>query len=283
MLDKDLSDEEKLISLLKNFGLSPIEAQVYIGLVKTGPSKASQISNFARINRITGYKLLDNLKELGFVSSTFSNPRIYTANDLKSSLQYVTSRKKFELERLEKLVPLLSETYEKIKSNQAPQPEPKTEGDAQFNIISGRYNIYLHIAKLIKKEKRLIYLIASTNDLGMMYYTSIPEYILEAQKRGIEIKCVTELDGKEDDEFIKRLKIENIRIANLPSKGRIVCGESESLVSGYTATESGLNSEHDTALVTNSEEFVRSMRCLCRQLWESGKELRLIKQKGESN
>lgn len=283
MLDSDLSDEERLISLLKNFGLSEIKAKVYIGLLKTGPSKASQISNFFRINRITGYKLLDGLKELGFVSSTFSHPTIYNANDLKSSLQYVISKKKFELEKLEKLVPLLAETCEKIKSNEAPQPEPNTTGDAQFNIISGRYNIYLHIAKLIKKEKRLIYLIASANDFGMMYYTSIPEYILEAQKRGIEIKCVTELDGNEDDEFIKRLKTENFRIADLPSKGRIVCGESESLVSGYTATESGLNSEHDTALVTNSEEFVRSMRCLCRQLWESGKELHLIKQRAGSN
>ena len=280
MLDEDLVDEDELISQLQSFGLTEMDAKVYTGLLKAGPSKVSQISNFAGINRLKGYRILENLKNLGFVSATFSNPTIYRANDLKTSLQGVTSRKKFEIDRLEKLAPLLYASYEKLKSAVILQVDVKQAQQAQFNIISGRYNIYLQIEKLIKKEKKDLYLITTSADLGMMYYTSIPESILEAQKRGIVIKCVTEMEGKEDNQLINRMKIDNFRITNLPSQGRIVCGDSATLVSGYTEEKSGLNSENDSALVTNSDEFVRNMRCLCTQLWKSGKELHLLKKKG---
>lgn len=280
VLDVDSVEEDELISQLQNFGLTQMDAELYIGLLKAGPSKVGQLSNFTGINRIKVYRILEKLKNLGFVSTTFSNPTIYSAKDLKTSLQDVTDRKKFELVRLEKLEPLLSETYEKLKSNVTLQSDEKQAQEPQFAIISGRHNIYMHILKLIRKEKEGLYFITTPSDLGMMYYTSIPESILEAQKRGVEIKCVTEVEEKKHNQLINRMKIDNFRITNLPSKGRIVCGESETLVSGFTEEKSVLNTEHDSALVTNSDEFVRNMKCLCRQLWQSGKELHLIKQKG---
>jgi len=46
--------------------------------------------------------------------------------------------------------------------------------------------------------------------------------------------------------------IDDFRIAKLPSKGRILCSQSETLVSGYTDVASGMNSDEDSALVTNS-------------------------------
>ena len=280
MLVKDLVDEDELISQLRSFGLTEMDATVYTGLLKLGPSKVRQISNFADIHRIKGYRILENLKNFGFVSATFSNPTIYSANDLKTSLQNVTSRKKFELERLEKLAPLLSASYEKLKLDVSPQADVEQAQQAQFNMISGRSNIHSQIEKLIKKEKKDLYLVTTSADLGMMYYTSIPEAIQEAQNRGAVIKCVTEMEGKKDNQLINRMKIDNSRITNLPSQGRIVCGDSETLVSGYTDDKSGRNSDQDSALFTNSNEFVRNMKCLCSQLWKSGKDLHLIKKKG---
>lgn len=280
MLVKDLVDEDELISQLRSFGLTEMDAKVYTGLLKLGPSKVRQISNFADIHRIKGYRILENLKNFGFVSATFSNPTIYSANDLKTSLQNVTSRKKFELERLEKLAPLLSASYEKLKLDVSPQADVEQAQQAQFNMISGRSNIHSQIEKLIKKEKKDLYLVTTSADLGMMYYTSIPEAIQEAQNRGAVIKCVTEMEGKKANQLINRMKIDNSRITNLPSQGRIVCGDSETLVSGYTDDKSGRNSDQDSALFTNSNEFVRNMKCLCSQLWKSGKDLHLIKKKG---
>lgn len=238
-----------------------------------GASKASQVCNFVHINRVKGYRVLENLKKVGFVSSTFSNPTVYSANDLRESLEGVISKKKFEAERLEKIMSGVAKNYEispyKLKQTSSPQ----------FTIISGRYNIYMRIAKMIKKETDELFLVTTPADLGMMYYTSIPELIQEAKKKGVILKFVTEMKGGEDLEMIKRMKIDNFRVASLPSKGRIVCGQSESLVSGYTTKSSGLNSEEDSALLTDADEFVRNMKCLAGQLWKAGKEPQPIKEK----
>lgn len=266
--------EEQLVSHLQDCGLSKDESDVYVGLLRAGPSRVSQISNFIQINRVKGYRILENLKKRDLVSSTFSNPTVYSANDLKDSLHSLVNSKRFEVERLEKTTNFISKNYHALDSALIQTNNP------HFTIISGRYNIYLHIEKMIKETTKELYLITTSKDLSMMYYTTIPEAILEAQKNGNIIKIVFEVEKNQDLKIIERMKVDNYRIANLPSKGRIVCGETESLVSGYTNKSSGLNSEEDSAVITNSNEFVSNMHCLCWQLWKSGKELCQLKEYG---
>jgi len=260
-------NEEELVSHLQDFGLSKDEAEIYVGLLRAGPSKVSQISNFIQINRVKGYRILENLKKRALVSSTFSNPTVYSANDLKDSLHSLVDGKKFEVERLGKIMDFISKNYE------APDSALVQTNNPNFAIISGRYNIYKHIEKMIRETTKELYIVTTAKDLSMMYYTTIPETIQEAQKNGITIRVIHEFENKQDFKIMEKMKIDNIRIANLPSEGRIVCGQLESLVSGYTNKNSSLNSEVDSALVTNSDEFVSNMHCLCWQLWKSGKEL----------
>jgi len=65
-------EEDELISKLQDFGLSQADAEVYLSLLRTGPSRVSQISKFSHTNRVKGYRILENLKKAGFVYSTFS-------------------------------------------------------------------------------------------------------------------------------------------------------------------------------------------------------------------
>ena len=264
-------NEEELVSNLQDFGLSQAEAKIYVGLLRVGPSRVSQICNFIQINRVKGYRILENLKEQGLVSSTFSNPAVYSANDLEESLDSLVSSKKFEVDRLEKSKKFITKNYHILNSSIT-----KTN-NSHFNIISGRYNIFLRIEKMIKEETKEIYIITTSKDLEMMYYTTISDEIFEAQKNGKTVRIVFEVEKEQDLEIIKKMKVDNYRIANLPSKGRIVCGQSEALVSGYTHERSGLNSDDDSAVMTNSTEFVSNMHCLCLQLWQSGKQHQLEK------
>jgi len=269
--------EEELVSHLQDFGLSQDEAEIYTGLLRAGPSRVSQISNFIQINRVKGYRLLENLKERGLVSSTFSNPTVYSANDLKDSLHSLVSSKKFEVDRLEKTKNFITKNYHTSDSALTQTNNP------HFTIISGRYNIYLRLEKMINETAKEIYIITTSKDLGMMYYTTIPDAILKAQKNGKTVRVVFEVEKDQDLKIIERMKVDNYRIANLPSKGRIICGQSEALVSGYTHERSGLNSNEDSAVTTNSTEFVSNMRCLCLQLWKSGKQLHQLKHIGRRN
>ena len=157
-------------------------------MLRAGPSRVSQISNFIQINRVKGYRLLENLKERGLVLSTFSNPTVYSANDLEESLHGLVSSKKFEVDRLEKTKNFITKNYHTSDSALTQTNNP------HFTIISGRYNIYLHIEKMINETSKEIYIITTSKDLGMMYYTTIPEAILKAQKNGITIRIVYEVE-----------------------------------------------------------------------------------------
>jgi len=267
--------EDELISKLQDFGLSQATAEVYLTLLKNGPTRASQICKFVRINRVTGYRFLESLKKAGFVNSTFSNPAIYSANNLNESLQNVIDRKKFEVERLEKLMSYVAKNYS------VPEFKIKQTNSPQFSIISGRYNIYMHIEKMIKEAREDLYVISPFGDLSIMYHTSIPESIRKAQRKGIKIKLVTDMKKDQDVKIIERMEIDDFRITDLPSKGRIVCGKSETLVSGYTDVASGMNSDDDSALVTNSDELVRNMQCLSIQLWKAGKDVYSLKERSK--
>lgn len=265
--------ESELVSKLQDFGLSQGAAEIYLAMLKIGPAKASQICKFACTNRVKAYRILDSLKKVGFVSSTFSNPAIFSANSLQESLQNAINMKKSEAERLEKLMIYVAKNYVtsefKIKQTDSPQ----------FSIISGRYNIYMYIEKLIKESKEELYVITPVGDLNIMYYTPIPEAIRDAQRNGIKIKLVTDMIRDEDIGIIDKMEIDDFRIAKLPSKGRIVCGQSETLVSGYTDIASGMNSDEDSALVTNSDEFVSNMKALSMQLWKAGKKQYSLKER----
>ena len=71
--------ETEVISLLKDYGLSEDESQMYLSLLRIGSGKASEISYNSKIDRVRGYKILDNLKNQGFVTSTLSSPTIFSA------------------------------------------------------------------------------------------------------------------------------------------------------------------------------------------------------------
>jgi len=264
--------KEDLVLHLQDFGLSKNESEVYVGLLRTGPSKVSQISNFIQINRAKGYRILENLRKQGLVSSTFSNPTVYSANDLKDSLHSLVDGKKSEVDRLEKTANFITKNYPASNSALIQTNNP------HFTIISGRYNIYTHIERMIIEATKELYIVTTAKDLRMMYYTTIPEAIQKAQKDGIIIRAIHEFENKQDFKIMKKMKIDNFRMANLPSNGRIVCGQSKSLVSGYTNKNSGLNSNEDSAMITDSAEFVSNMHYICLQLWKSGKELYQLEQ-----
>ena len=76
-----LDSEREGLELLKDFGLDSDESRVYLGLLRMGPSKASEVSHFTKTDRVRGYKILENLKNQGYVTSTLSSPILFSAND----------------------------------------------------------------------------------------------------------------------------------------------------------------------------------------------------------
>ncbi|KAF6242373.1 histidine kinase [Nitrosopumilus sp. b1] len=267
--------EKEGIELLKDFGLDEDEAKVYLGLLRMGSSKASEISHFTQTDRVRGYKILENLKNQGFVTSTLSSPIKFSANEPKEILLDIIKKRKQEAEKLENNVEKLLEILNKVKTNQETANLPK------LTVISGRENIYDQIIKIIDETTDELYLVTTVSDLIRMYYTDIPEAIKKASKRNVVIKLMTELEISTKLECAKRLGVNYFKIAKLPSQGRIICNSSQVLMSGYTSSTSSQSTSDDSALVTNSDEISGNMRSLCKFMWKIGKEIRVDKTKDE--
>jgi sugar-specific transcriptional regulator TrmB len=274
-----LPEEEEVMPLLMDYGLTEEEARMYVGVLRIGTGKVSEISHFTNTDRVKGYKILENLRSEGYVTSTLSSPILFSANDPKTVFDSILMKKKSGFQRLEKNQNRLIENLEKLKGHSVVSDLPK------LSVISGRDNIYNEIKKIIDETKDEMYLVTSTSDLIRMYYTDIPASIKKALKRKVEIKLMTEFEVSDKTDCVKNLGLNSFKVAKLPSQGRIVCNSSQIIMSGYTSKTSRIHASDDSALVTNSDEITSNMQSLCKFMWKMGAEVKIDKKasvEGES-
>jgi len=263
-INEEILDEN---SLLQEFGLEEDEAQTYVGLVRLGSVKASKISTFTKIDRVRTYKILENLKNLGFVTSTLSSPIIFSANDPETTLKKIISKQKQKVTDLEKNITKFLQILSRLKLDESQIELPK------LTIISNRNNIYDQMIKLIEETKDELYLAVSSSDVIRMYYTEIPDMIKKSLKQKIKIKLMTDSELLTKHDYVKRLGVNSFKIVTLPSSGRLLCNKSQVLMSNNTSPYSNKNLDKESAMITNSKDIVSNMNSFCDFLWETSKEI----------
>ncbi len=268
-LDDDFKESEEYdeITILRDFGLEEDEAQTYVGLAQLGSVKASEISAFTKIDRVRTYKILENLKNLGFATSTLSSPIKFSANEPERILKDIILKQKQKVEHLEKNGSQFLKILSRLKLN-----EPQI-GLPKLTIVSNRNNIYDQMSKIIEDTTGRLFIVVTLSDIIRMYYTSIPEVIKKATKKDTNIKLMTGPELLTKLEYVKRLGINKFKIVTLPSPGRLLCSESQVLMSGNTSSQENKNINEESVMVTNSKDIIKNMQSLCEFLWESGEEI----------
>jgi sugar-specific transcriptional regulator TrmB len=268
-LEEELNQKEERdeISILRDFGLEEDEAQTYVGLAQLGSVKASEISAFTKIDRVRTYKILENLKNLGFATSTLSSPIKFSANDPEMILKDIILKQKQKVEHLEKNSSQFLKILSRLKLH-----EPQI-GLPKLTIVSNRNNIYDQMTKIIEETKDRLYIVVTLSDIIRMYYTSIPEAIKKATKQNTKIKLMTGPELSTKLEYIQRLGINKFRIVTLPSPGRLLCSKTQVLMSGNTSSQVNKNINEESVMVTNSNDIIKNMQSLCEFLWESGEDV----------
>ena len=90
--------KENLLAL----GLSEREANTYIAILNIGKGTVTEITRKAGINRTTGYDILDNLVNKGFVSISGKRPKHeYAAESPEKILAYLEEQQGQSMKRLE--------------------------------------------------------------------------------------------------------------------------------------------------------------------------------------
>lgn len=266
MLSKD-----EIISSLVHFGLEEIDAKIYIGLLQMGSITVGTMAQKLDVDRGKAYRALSKLRNMGVVSTTFSNPTIVNAVEPSEALANVMQKKEDEIIILQKLARPLIENLKNYERNENPTDV------SSFSIVQGRSNIYSRIAKLIKESTEDVFLVTTSEDLMRMYHTSIPDKINERVNSGGNIKIITNTCDSKTTEIIEQLGTTDIRVGKLPSKSRMVIESKRQLImSGAIKESMGINDDADSIMYTNSSEMVENMFSLCTHLWKKSKPLETI-------
>ncbi len=264
-------NHDEIVKNLAFFGLEEIDSKVYMGLLQTGPVSVGTLSGKLDIDRGKTYRALNRLRNMGVVSTTFSNPTLCSAIPPTEALDVILDRKQDEMITMKNLSQKIVEEIDVIVR------ETDIQEISSFVIIQGRSNIYSRIGKLLQKATGTIYLVAPPEDLMRMYHTAIPERIELIKENGGEVRILTEITSEKELAFISRLNPTEIRLGKLPSKSRMIVEENRQLImSGALNTSMDLNDESDSVMHTNSSEMISNMFSLCTLLWNKSKTTELV-------
>ena len=263
-------DHKDVMSSLSNFDLDETDSQIYLNLLKTGEITVGNLAAKLELDRGKAYRSLNKLRNLGMITTTFTNPITCFAVRPSEALPSLLQKKEHELIAMKRLADQIIAEQKNLMHK-----VPVTE-TTSFSIIQGRSNVYTRISKLLQEASDTIYLITTIEDIIMMYHTTIPEKIKDCISRGIEVRLVTETDDSNSIPLVNRLGVKEVKIGKLPSKGRMIVEKSNQLImSGSTKNSKDLNDETDSVLHTNSSDMVENIFSLCAHLWKISKPLTL--------
>ena len=253
-------------------GMDDFEGQIYLTLLRTGPITASALAKELSVDRAKTYRVIDKLSNDGFVSLSFSSPKLCIPIDPENALTMVLEKKQHEIKKIQntgkKIVQRVKDTIVPHFGSNAPV----------FRIIQGSDKIYSNIEKILEIESEIIYIVTTSEDVAKMYYSDIPEKIHSFQKGGGIVRLIVDVGDDQMMSFLRRINATEIRLGKLPSKGRMVVSKNNQMIisKDHSLVQSNsVESEH--AVITNAPEMVDNIFSLCSFLWNVSKKINFTK------
>ena len=138
---------EAVINDLKNFGLQPNEARVYLAILEQGRGTVAKISRGAGLNRTTGYDILERLCLYGIVNRVLSGKKKHYIAEPPFRLKQFLENKKHKLdkylEELNEILPQLQMLYKTELKPAIKFAEGKKEMELMYlGILNAKSTIY---------------------------------------------------------------------------------------------------------------------------------------------
>jgi sugar-specific transcriptional regulator TrmB len=262
--------EESIEKVLKNFGLTATESELYIFLAKRGVLKSREIAGQMKKDRAQTLRLLKNLQGKGLVEATLEVPTRYAPVPFEQIIDLSIKLRKDEAALLEGTKNQLLDYWNKIGKT-IPEVSPE-----RFLVIKSHNKIYAKIAEMAKATRNQFFSISTIADLvlGMKFglFEAIQQNPLITK---VEFRFLTEME-KENTAAIKALLKEtqktksNIKCRN-PDLGlrlfpRVVIRDREEMLF-FIKRKNGILEPDDLCLWTNCAELVQAFISVFEDLW----------------
>lgn len=260
---------EKDLAGLIEFGLTALQANAYVILLKVNAARASQVSSMLNVHRPEAYRLLRELSDKGLVQKNLGYPWTYSAVPPERALSVLMRRYKDRLIALDQeranLVSSLSQLIPiaDLRNQEVSVKETVADG------------LIMELKEMLSRARRDYVGIHSKYGLQGWLDHNLARSIVRAKRRNLRIRLIAESDAT------------NLRLINFLSRHIEVKLSKELLfyldivdrkemlfgpVYPLTLEEARRVGQKDLDLSTSNTIFVRGMYGMFERLWETSTE-----------
>ncbi len=248
---------------LRRIGLSRYEAVVFINLARAGAATAGEIARMSGVNRVQTYRALEGLEGRGLVEVTLDRPKRYAARAINEVFDMIAEEKRAELESLDAIRKSILEAWPKLSGRSREPPS------VRLQVIKGRAQIYKTLRRFVGTAKKEVLAFTTTKGLQRSYRAGVNEVLIEAMRRGVKPKLLADIDSSNSALMARVARYVPLRHVER-QRGRFIVVDRDAIFAFLVQDERTIRGEAETALWTNSPDFVRAHVEFFEQAWSSG-------------
>jgi len=256
--------QKEFLSKLKDFGLNSYESKLWTALLSRGVSTAGELSDIAGVPRSRSYDVLESLQKKGFIIMKLGKPIKYIAVHPEEVIERVKKKVKESSDKQLKLIEGLKTSKILSELNGLhTQGIGLVEPLDLTGLLKGRDNIYFHLASVIKKAKKSVF-IATTSD-GLNRKLSLLRHLQKAKQRGVKIKVAAPMTKENSDAQKELSKVAEIK--NLDLRSRFCILDNKEIVF-MLLDDAKVHENYDAAVWVSSDFFTPALASVFNSEWD---------------
>lgn len=248
---------------LQHIGLGRHEALVFVNLARAGAATAGEIALASGVGRVQTYRALGSLEGRGLVEVTLDRPKRYAARALNEVFDMIAGEKRAELETLETIRKSILEAWPKVVGS------PREGPSVRLQVIQGRAQIYRYLRKFVGTAKREVLAFTTLKGLQRSYRAGVNEILVEAMRRGVKPRLLGNIDSSNAVLMARVARHVPLRHVD-GQRGRFIIVDRDAIFAFLVQDERTIRGEAETALWTNSPDFVRAHVEFFERAWTTG-------------
>ena len=251
-----------VIEQLQQSGFSEHESRILVSLGRHGSPTASDLATDTELNRVQVYRTLEGLEARGFVDVSLGRPKRYVPRPMEEIFDTIADDRQASLEALGQARRAVLRAWPRIVREAKSPPLP-------VQIFKGRTQVYRAIRKFVTEAQKEVLAFTTTKGLQRSYREGINEVLLEAMARSVKARLVVDID--ESNVALMARVARRVPLRHVAwQRGRFILFDRESILAFLVQDERTLQGKAETALWTNSEDYVKAHLEIFEQGWASG-------------
>ncbi len=257
---------DKLREDLSKFGLTANQAKVYIFLGKYGSKTAPDVCKALKLPRTETYHLLTTLQNKGIVAATFQHPIKFSALPLEKAVWVLVNAEKERVNSLQQQEKSITELWNTIPEFTT-TPESK---ENKFQMLQGNNQVNGKIREMVNTAESEFLSLGSEKDYLKFYHSDFFEPL---SKSDVDYKILATASDRATYIFDE---VDRNKVRTVPSDLKDnLCfllkdgGELLFFIKNASQTSDV------TAIWTDSESRIYSMKILFDSIWSKSKNIHL--------